>query len=217
MATEFQPKLAILPEEQRRLWPELSSVPQPFVLCGGTAIAVQLGHRASFDFDFIAFEDFDPDALENKLPLLVGAKTLQKSPGTLTCLVDRGAPIQVSFFGASTLRLVNSPRIALDNGLRIASLLDLAGMKAAVVQKRAEAKDYFDIDAILQQAIIDLPNALAAARAIYGQTFNAQLTLKSLCFFGDGNLKTLPREIQNRLAAAVRSVDLNRLPEIKSP
>jgi hypothetical protein len=43
---------------------------------------------------------------------------------------------------------LQTPHIAPDNGLKIASLFDLAGTKAAVVQQRAEAKDYRDIDAI---------------------------------------------------------------------
>ncbi len=60
----------------------------------------------------------------------------------------------------------------------MASLLDLAGMKAAVVQQRAEAKDYIDINAILIDARIDLPTDLASAKAIYGKQFNPQITLK---------------------------------------
>jgi hypothetical protein len=214
MASTFQPQLSILPEEQRRLWPQLNSVPRAFVLCGGTAIALQLVHRASYDFDFITPEEFEPDSLQSKLPFLSGAKTLQKSPNTLTCLVGESAPVQVSFFGAPALRMTNEPQIASDNGLRVATLLDLAGMKAAVVQKRAEAKDYLDIDAILQRGGITLPMALTAAQTIYGGGFNPQLTLKALCFFGDGNLGTLTTETRDRLAAAVRSVDLNKLPSL---
>ena len=41
------------------------------------------------------------------------------------------------------------PHVAKDNGLQVASLLDLAGTKASVVQLRSEAKDYVDIDALI--------------------------------------------------------------------
>jgi len=41
----FDPKLEILPAAQRALWADLTQVPQEFVLCGGTAIAVQMGCR----------------------------------------------------------------------------------------------------------------------------------------------------------------------------
>jgi hypothetical protein len=109
---------------------------------------------------------------------------------------------------------LQAPRIASDNGLQIATLLDLASTKAAVVQQRAEAKDYEDIDALLRDGRIDLSLALAGARAIYGPQFNPQITLKALSFFGDGNLHRLPRDVQDRLARAAREVDLDRLPDI---
>src|SRR6185437_2641226 len=54
-----------------------------------------------------------------------------------------------SFFGLPDIPRLLPPLVAPDNGLQVASLLDLAGMKASVVQMRAEAKDYLDIDAIL--------------------------------------------------------------------
>ncbi len=215
MAAPFEPNLSILPDEQRRLWPELRDVPQTFVLCGGTAIALQLGHRTSRDFDFVAFGTFDPDELFSRLPLLAGSEAIQKSANTLSCIVKRDAPVQLSFFGTPGLRLLNPPLIASDNHVRIASLLDLSAMKAAVVQKRAEARDYIDLDAIVQQGGVDLPTALAAARALYGPAYNPELTLKSLSFFGDGNLANLPPNVQNRLEQAVRSVNLNELPKIR--
>jgi hypothetical protein len=99
------------------------------------------------------------------------------------------------------------PLIATDHRVQVASLVDLAGMKAAVVQKRAEARDYIDMDAIVHQGGVELARGLAAARALYGPMFNPELTLKSLTFFQDGNLPSLPRDIQDRLAAAVRAVD----------
>lgn len=99
-----------------------------------------------------------------------------------------------------------------DNGLKIASLLDLAGTKASVVQLRAEAKDYLDLDTLITKGGISLPMALAAAKALYGLPFNPQITLKSLSYFDDGDLRSLPEESKMRLVAAAREVDLDRLP-----
>ncbi|MBF0334495.1 MAG: hypothetical protein HQL40_12755 [Alphaproteobacteria bacterium] len=104
--------------------------------------------------------------------------------------------------------------VAPDNGLRVASLLDLAGTKASVVQLRAEAKDYLDLDALVL-AGVDLSAALAAGRAIYGNTFNPEVTLKALAYFDDGNLASVPDEVKRRLADAVLAVDLDRLPSIE--
>ena len=87
-------------------------------------------------------------------------------------------------------------------------------MKASVVQMRAEAKDYTDIDALLGDGRIDLPTALASARAIYGSQFNPQITLKALSYFDDGDLPRLPESLKDRSARAVVAVDLGRLPVV---
>jgi hypothetical protein len=60
---KFLPQLHILPEPQRLLWQELHAVPSSFILYGGTAIALHLGHRESVDFDFFSFQDLDTLAL----------------------------------------------------------------------------------------------------------------------------------------------------------
>jgi hypothetical protein len=211
----FEPKLDILPDAQRALWAELAAIPSEFVLCGGTAIALQLGHRQSVDFDFFSSRAFDPAQLYSTVPLLGGSTVLQQAANTLTCRVERNDPVIVSFFGVPTLRRVAAPLLAQDNRLRVASLLDLAGMKAAVVQQRAEAKDYIDLHAMLQAGIA-LPSALAAARVIYGERFNPQLTLKALSFFGDGDLPSLPTSVRERIIGAVRSVNLDRLPVLSA-
>src|ERR1700722_6901021 len=68
MSARFDPRLDILPESQLRLWPELDTVPSDFILYGGTGLALQLGHRASEDFDFFSSSGFDPDRLRSRLP-----------------------------------------------------------------------------------------------------------------------------------------------------
>jgi hypothetical protein len=96
----------------------------------------------------------------------------------------------------------------------MASLLDLAGTKAKTVLQRAEAKDYLDIDALMTEGGLDLPTALSAAKALYGETYNPQSTLKALSYFGDGNLDQLPEPVKDRLAKAARETDLDKLPEL---
>jgi hypothetical protein len=68
MSATFDPRLDILPESQLRLWQELDAVPSDFVLYGGTGLALQLGHRASEDFDFFSSSGFEPDRLRSRLP-----------------------------------------------------------------------------------------------------------------------------------------------------
>ena len=214
MIDVFSPRLDILPPPQRRLWDELREVPPEFVLYGGTAIALHFGHRQSVDFDFFGNRPLDPTKLSLAIPFLATATVVQREPNTLSCIVDRSGQVMVSFFGIPELPRLRSPLIAPDNGLQVASLLDLAGMKASVVQMRAEAKDYIDIDTLLTDGRIDLPTALASARAIYGTSFNPQISLKALSYFEDGTVRCLPQDTKDRLARAARAVDLDNLPVV---
>lgn len=211
---QFLPRLEILPPAQRRLWAELRQLPKEFVLYGGTAIALQLGHRQSVDFDFFSDRPFDPAKLQAAIPFLATARVVQHERNTLTVILNRESPVAVSFFGVPKLPRLVSPRLCDDNGLKIASLLDLAGTKASVVQVRPEAKDYVDIDTLITKAGITLPMALTAAQALYGTSFNPQITLKALSYFEDGNLQTLPETAKVRLATAARDVDLDHLPSL---
>ena len=207
----FTPNLTTLPPPQRKLWPELASTPEGFTLYGGTALALRLAHRTSVDFDFFSNAPFDPDDLARKLPYLKDAERVRMAPNTLTCRVDRGGPVLLSFFGELGLGQVAAHDAVHGMPLHVASLLDIAGTKAAVVQKRAEVKDYLDMDALLRHGV-DLPTALAAGTVIYGRSFNPMITLKALSYFDD--VPALAAEVQARLSAAVAAVDVTKLPSL---
>ncbi len=215
--SNFTPRLDILPPAQRRLWDELAQTPPEFVLYGGTALALHLGHRTSIDFDFFGDRPLDSSSLLLGIPFLSGATVTQREPNTLSCIVDRGGPVLLSFFGLPRLPRLHPPSVAPDNGLQVASLLDLAGTKASVVQMRAEAKDYLDIDALLTDGRVNLLTALTSARALYGREFNPQITLKALSYFEDGSLKSLSRGVKDRLIRAAATVDLDRFPNDPPP
>lgn len=207
----FTPNLSILPEPQRQLWAELKGTPQVFVLYGGTALALRLGHRQSEDFDFFSNEPFHPDSLRSSIPYLKHAEMTQFQDNTLTALVERNGPVKLSFFGALDIKRVQDPDIAKENGVQIASLLDLLASKLKTVQSRAEAKDYQDIVALFDTGL-SLAEGLGAAAAIYGKNFNGALSLKALTFFEDGDLPSLAPAIQKRLLAAATSVNLKGVP-----
>jgi hypothetical protein len=204
----FEPKLNILPPAQLALWSELGATPDQFTLYGGTALALRIGHRASIDFDFFSNASVDPEKLAIEVPYLRDSERVQVSPNTLTCRVDRGEAVLVSFFGDLALGEVCPPETAKDIGLKVASLLDIAGTKVAVVQKRAETKDYLDIDALLQ-AGVGLEEMLGAGKKIYGRRFNALIALKAIGYFED--VPELPESSRRRLRHAATSVDLTRL------
>jgi hypothetical protein len=214
LAATFEPRLDILPPAQQRLWPQLSGTPEEFTLHGGTAIALRLGHRPSVDFDFFSAKPFAPDDLMRKISYLRGATVRQEAPDTLTATVERDGPVQVSFFGGIDLGQVAPAERAAGPGIKVASLIDLAGFKVAVVPQRAELKDYVDVHTLMTKAGIPLAEMLAAAKIIYGAQFNPMLALKALAYHEDRALAKLPAEIRRDLIAAVKATDPRLLPNL---
>ena len=208
--------LHILPAAQRALWPLLSAVPNDFTLYGGTAIALQLGHRESVDFDFFARTEFDPQQLLQSNVLLERAEVTAMAKNTLSVRWSSAddVPVLLSFFGVPKLPVLRAAWQIQAPAVALGHLLELAGMKAMVLQKRAEAKDYLDVHALIFQAKIDLATHLAAGLRLYPPHFAPEQTLKSLCYFADGNLATLATSVRRDLAKAVRGVDLQKLPEL---
>jgi hypothetical protein len=92
------PKLNILPKSQQLLWKLLGSTPPDFVLYGGTALALRLGHRQSVDFDFFSSRTFQPMLLARSVPYLNGQTITQQASDTLSCeVLTAGGPVRISF------------------------------------------------------------------------------------------------------------------------
>lgn len=181
------PLLDILPPTQREFWPQLSELPSRFVLYGGTAIALRLGHRVSVDFDFFtdaALGEADKQKLLSDISWLADADILQTDQDTLTVSVKRSAPIKISFFGAIKNGCVTKPSKTDDSVACIASLDDLFAHKLKVIHDRAEGKDYQDIACMLMQGQ-SLARGLAAREALFGPSVPPIVTLKALAYVDD--------------------------------
>jgi aminoglycoside/choline kinase family phosphotransferase len=99
---------------------------------------------------------------------------------------------------------------------QVAALIDLAGMKVAVVTQRAELKDYLDIHALLTKAGIPLPKMLAAGGVIYGAEFNPLLSLKAIAYHNDPTLADLPDNVRHVLSEAVKATTPQQLPVLSA-
>lgn len=201
MPARFKPKLEILPKAQIELWPRLAPMQGlNYVLYGGTAVALHLGHRISLDFDFFRSESLDKHELLEKLPFLAKATTIQEEANTLVVGVAMpDGPVKVSFFGGLDIGRVNEPLETDDAVLLVASLDDLMATKLKTILDRAEAKDYRDISEMLA-AGVSLEKGLGAFSQMFGK--DAGLPLRALGFFRDGDLGTLPKADQDRLRQA---------------
>lgn len=101
----------VLSQPQKNLWAKLKGIPDSFVLYGGTAIALQLGHRESVDFDFFGSEKFDPDDLLNSIPALKKAQITHRAENTLSVKVDREGEVYLSFFGLPDIKPIIPPLV----------------------------------------------------------------------------------------------------------
>lgn len=212
MPDSFDPRIDILPTAQKEIWPELAPAPDlSFVLYGGTAVALQLGHRVSIDFDFFRAEPLDKAYIETSFQFVRNARTIQEDENTLVVAVPMpSGPVKVSFFGGLALGRINDPLRTSDRMLLVASLEDLLATTLKAILDRAEAKDYRDISAILS-AGVSLEKALGAFASNYRR--DPALPLKALGFFKDGDLPSLPKADQDRLRAARDRV--SDVPEVR--
>lgn len=216
MTSRFEPRFSILPDAQKRLWPSLHAAPSlGFVLYGGTAIALRLGHRESIDFDFFSDRPLDKAELAAAFPFIARSQLLQDQPGTLTVNVpdeiNQDEYVKISFFGGIGFGRYNSPDITVDGVLQVAAVDDLMATKVKVILQRVEAKDYRDVAAMLNHGVA-LDRGLSIARAMYGNQFQPAESLKALTYFQGGDLKTLTIQEKRTLIEAARAV--RELPQV---
>jgi hypothetical protein len=201
MPDPFEPRIEILPPAQKEIWPHLAPAPGlSFVLYGGTAVALHLGHRVSIDFDFFRSEPLEKAKIESSFQFSRNARIIQEEKNTLVLSVSMpSGPVKVSFFAGMGLGRVNDPLRTRDLVLLVASLEDLLATKLKTILDRAEAKDYRDIAAMLS-AGVSLEKALGAFVSNYRR--DPALPLKALGFFKDGDLPSLAKADKDLLRAA---------------
>lgn len=206
--TQFVTHWEILPPVQKSFWPLIGpAADMGFVLYGGTAVALRLGHRQSIDFDLFTDRTLDKVELKKAFPFIEQSTTLQETENSLSCVtpgdVRNGHPVQISFFGGITNGRVGEPQYTDDENMLVASLADLMAFKVKVILQRVEAKDYRDI-AVMLRAGARLEVALSAARIMFGKAFQPMESLKALTCFDGGDLNTLSPGDRETIVAAVQ-------------
>ena len=213
MPVRFDPRIDVLPLPQREIWRELAPAPRlSFVLYGGTAVALHLGHRQSVDFDFFRSQPLDKDELRRAFAFVDSGTVIQDAPNTLVILAATASgTVKVSFFGHLAFGRVNDPLLTRDGALLVASLEDLLATKLKATLDRAEARDYRDIAEMLA-AGISLSRGLAAFSLMFKGGEPAAV-LRALGYFGDGDLDTLSEA--DRMTLRRARDEVKDLPELK--
>lgn len=170
----------------RLLGPEVTA--RSFYLGGGTALAIQLGHRRSIDFDwFLEGRMPDPLLLAREIQETVPFVTTQIEPRTLFGTVNG---VRVSFFEFRYPMLDQTVRWP-DYECRLASLRDLACMKLSAIVQRGSKKDFVDLFALGRECF-PLADMLVWYRTRFGIDDMGHV-LYALAYFDDADAERMPR------------------------
>ena len=129
---------------------------KPYVLCGGTALAMQIGHRKSEDLDFMMWRlsktekpEVDWNTIEMELSDKVGKiENFNMLGFDQVEFLVKG--VKFSFFVSDNLSPVSTPVAYLGN-IRLADVESIMAMKMEVMLRRMKFRDYYDIYCILQE------------------------------------------------------------------
>jgi hypothetical protein len=194
----------------RRLsvWPPATH----FYLAGGTALALQLGHRRSRDLGLftrppLAWLPELPD-IDAFLAQFGQVDWVIRNPEQIVWHLDEVSVTLLAYpYGHDFPWLMW-------HGLAVADARDIAIQKAYTIGRRAHARDYLDLHAVLTRGLLSLGDLVERTQRIYGDGFSPRLFLQQLTYtrdLPDGadaiQLLTMPREfldIEHDLRMIVR-------------
>ena len=168
---------------------------EPFLkecrLVGGTALALQYGHRSSIDLDF--FGSFDMDG-EEMLEALKSYGNVEKQKLSTNIRIFDINGIKVDIVNYSIYPWLEDS--IEEDGLRLASPKDIAAMKLSAVANRGRKKDFIDVAKLLD--VFSLDEMLA----LYKQKFSVSevsFPLRGLMYFDDAEDDPMPEMFDGNL------------------
>jgi len=151
-----------------------------FYLAGGTALALQLGHRISVDLDFFCINDFSTQAISDKLIQMGHLKTTSRSHDTFNGSLNG---VNLSFFKYPYKLLFPLKEYS---GVHLADERDIAAMKILAISDRGSKKDFIDLFVLLKR--YSLEEILKFFNEKYKDyNYNILHILKSLNYFFDAD------------------------------
>jgi len=170
-----------LTQESKALFPLLNCFREDFYLAGGTALALQLGHRTSIDLDL-----FSPNPI--KKTLLSSAETLYE-PRIIEVLVNNNreltliiAEVKHTFLHYPFALVLPLER---NENIDLLSPKEILATKAYTIGRRGSFKDYVDLYIGLQEKVSTLQEVINLSSKKYAEGFNDRLFLEQLLYLDD--------------------------------
>jgi hypothetical protein len=169
----------ILSKEQKELLLLMQQFKREFYLVGGTAIALQIGHRRSIDFDMFKLANINIAKTLNKIDATkTKYKIAYKASDQIHLIINS---VKVTFFQYPYPVETN---INFEKTFRMPNLLTLAAMKAYALGRRSKWKDYVDLYFMLKDHF-SIKEISTEAERIFGQLFSEKLFRTQLAFHKD--------------------------------
>lgn len=153
-------------------------------LVGGTALALQYGHRKSVDLDFFGVLDCELEELEDELRSL-GNVCRNRTTKTIRIYQING--VKVDFVDYRRYSWID--KCVCEDKIRLASPKDIAAMKINAIEGRGSKKDFIDIYFLLKHFSIN--EILDFYKQKYPE-FSLFRALMSLTYFDDAEVQPMP-------------------------
>ena len=173
-------------------------------LVGGTALALQLGHRKSVDLDLFGGIDASSEEIREALSMSHSITVVKESRNINIYLIDG---IKVDFVNYKYAWIDKAVE---EDTIILAGIKDIAAMRIAAVVGRGTKKDFIDIYFLLRQYSLQEILQLYLQKYPDGSLF---IALKSLSYFEDAEPDPMPvmfekvnwEDVKARIKQAVAS------------
>lgn len=173
--------LESLDEPRLAVFKKLRAFVQIGGLAGGTAIALQIGHRRSYDFDIFTFEPLK-DSLFRKVKKTFGLGSVKTYESREQLNITTSEGVRVTFYYPDY-----QPKFKLvaTNYIHLLDLRDLASNKALTIGKRGKWRDYADMYFLIKDGWIGLEDVISVSQERFGGEFSQRLFLQQLVYTAD--------------------------------
>ena len=154
-------------------------------LVGGTALALQYGHRQSIDLDFFGILPEEKEELVEMTKRVGNVLVTNRSKMILQTVINQ---IKVDFVDYSRYKWIDEP--VMGDGFVLASDKDIAAMKVNAIIGRGTRKDFIDLYVLLQH--YSLLEIMAFYKQKYPE-FSEYRALLSMTYFEDAEMQDMPK------------------------
>jgi len=155
-------------------------------LAGGTALALQLGHRMSVDLDFFTQEKFDENLVATELSQLTEFQETRRAWATVLGIVGK-TKFSIFYYEPKLI----DKQIPFE-GISLVGKKDIAAMKIHAIRDRGLRRDFIDVFILAKEFSLD------QMLDFYGEKYgsldtNLYALIKGLGYFGDADADDMPK------------------------